>query len=220
MAAAPRCLHCGQALDLADTNVATDVALCRACGRTMTFSAVIAPDETAAVDLASPPRGVKVERNSIHGIEIRYHRLNPVAFVLIPFTALWSGLSLWGIYGSQLSDGAIDPVLALAGLPFVLGTFVLLGVIAWMLFGRWRVRLDRGTAEIFRGVGPFGRRRHVPITRDTILRLAPGTVRVNGRTQDEIVITNGPHTVRFGALLPAEVRAFLAAVLRQAARAT
>ncbi len=42
MPAPHHCLHCGQALDLADTNVATDVALCRACGRSMPFSAVAA----------------------------------------------------------------------------------------------------------------------------------------------------------------------------------
>jgi hypothetical protein len=219
MAAAPHCLHCGQVLDLADTNVATDVALCRACGRTMSFAAVLPADETATVDLAAPPRGVKVDHSLIHGIEIRYRRLNPVVFFLIPFTALWSGLSLWGIYGSQLSDGALDPTLALAGLPFVLGTLVLLAVIAWMLLGHWRVRLNRGTAEIFRGVGPFGRRQHLPLGRDTVIRLAPSSLRVNGRPQREIVMATGSHTVKFGALMPGDVRVFLAAVLRQAAAA-
>ena len=219
MAAALHCLHCGQVLDLADTNVATDVALCRTCGRTMPFSAVLPADGPAAVDLAAPPRGVKVDHSLIHGIEIRYRRLNPVVFFLIPFTAVWSGFSLWGIYGSQLSDGAIDPTLALAGLPFVLGTFVLLAVIAWMLFGQWRVRLNRGTAEIFRGIGPIGRRQQAPLGRDTVIRFAPSGMRVNGRRPSEIVMATGSKTVKFGALLPDDVRAFLAAVLRQAATA-
>ncbi|MEX1044763.1 MAG: hypothetical protein WEC73_01435, partial [Chthoniobacterales bacterium] len=61
MAPAPHCLHCGQVLDLADTNVATDVALCRTCGRTMAFSAILPPDEIATVGFAAPPRGVKVD---------------------------------------------------------------------------------------------------------------------------------------------------------------
>jgi recombinational DNA repair protein (RecF pathway) len=29
------CLHCGQPINLEDTNVATDVALCRACGQSI-----------------------------------------------------------------------------------------------------------------------------------------------------------------------------------------
>jgi hypothetical protein len=216
MSAPHRCLHCGQALDLADTNVSTDVALCRACGRSMSFSAVASTDEPGWVDLADPPRGVKVGHSLISGIEVTYRRFNPAVLFLIPFTALWSGVSLGGIYVSQLSRGTFDLGLSLTGLPFLLGTLVLLGVIAYMLFGRWRVHIDRGTAQIFNGIGPIGRRREVALVPGTKVHMLPSKLRVNGRQRTDICITTDGRSVRFGASLPDDARQFLAALLNKA----
>jgi hypothetical protein len=213
------CLHCGAKIDPADTNVATDLALCRACGKTMPFSALADAGGLAAVDLSAPPRGVLVGHSLISGIDVTYRRINPVVFFLIPFTALWSGLSLWGIYGPQFTKGEFDPTIALAGLPFVLGTVVLLGTITFMLLGRWQVRLDRRRCHVFTGVGPLGRERSIPLEAGTTVRLETGKFRINNRPQLEIVVTTGDRSMRFGATLPADVRLFLAAVLRQAAQA-
>jgi hypothetical protein len=65
---------------------------------------------------------VRVGQSLINGIEITYRRLSPVVLFLIPFTALWSGVSMWGIYGRQLVQGKFDPAHSLFGLPFLLGT--------------------------------------------------------------------------------------------------
>lgn len=216
MPAPHHCLHCGQALDLADTNVATDVALCRACGRSMSFSAIAATDELGAVDLAAPPRGVEVSHSLISGIEVSYRRFNPVVLFLIPFTALWSGISLGGIYFSQWSQGKFDLGLSLTGLPFLLGTVVLLTVIAYMLFGRWRVHIDRGTARIFSGIGPLGRHREIALAPGTEIHTLPSKVRINGRRRTDISITTEGRTIRFGASLPDDVRQFFTALLHKA----
>lgn len=213
-----RCLHCGEALDLADTNVATDVALCRACGRSMPFSAVTATDEPGPVDLSVPPRGVKAGHSLISGIELSYRRFNPAVLFLIPFTAVWSGFALWGIYGSQFARGKFDLAASLAGLPFVLGTVVLLCVIAFMMFGRWQLQIGRGTARLFHGVGPLGRHREIALVPGTEVRLVPSHLRVNGRTRGQISIATEGREVSFGAALPDEVRIFFAEVLRQAVR--
>jgi hypothetical protein len=211
-----RCLHCAEPLALEDTNVATDVALCRACGRSMPFSSVTAEDDLSAVDLTTPPRGVKVGHSLISGIEVTYRGFNPVVLFLIPFTAVWSGFSLWGIYGSQFTKGKFDFAASLAGLPFLIGTLVLLAVIANMLFGHWRLLIDRGTARIFNGVGPVGRHREIKLTADTHVRLVPSRLRVNGRERAQVQITNEGRVVHFGASLPDDVCLFLAAVLRKA----
>ena len=213
------CLHCGKTLALDDINVDTDVALCRACGRSMPFSAVADGDELTRVDLAHPPRGVKVDRSLISGIDVTYHRFNPAVLFLIPFTAVWSGFSLWGIYGSQLASGKFDPAASLAGLPFLLGTIVLVSVILYMLFGHWRVHIDRGTARVFNGLGPFGRHRELALRPDTAVHLVASRVRVNGQPRREIRVSTDDTRTNFGAILPEDVRLFLAALLRQAARA-
>lgn len=156
MAPEYHCVHCGLPIDLEDTNVATDVALCRSCGETMAFSAIVGRREFAGVDLSKPPKGVRVETSIIHGVELRYRRFSPVVLFLIPFTALWSGFSLWGIYGRQLAEGKLDLGTALAGLPFLIGTAVLLTFIAFLLFGTRRLSITPGRAEAFVGLGPFG----------------------------------------------------------------
>ena len=173
-------------------------------------------DDAGAIDLSKPPRGIKISHSLISGIGITYRRFNPAVLVLIPFAAVWSGFSLWGIYGSQFAKGKIDLAASLAGLPFVIGTVILLAVIANMLFGHWRLLIDRGMARVFNGIGPVGRHLEVPLTADTRIRLIPARLRVNGRQRTQIEIGNDDRVVHFGASLPDDVCSFFAAVLRKA----
>lgn len=173
-------------------------------------------DDAGAIDLSKPPRGIKISHSLISGIEITYRRFNPAVLVLIPLAAVWSGFSLWGIYGSQFAKGKIDLAASLAGLPFVIGTVILLAVIANMLFGHWRLLIDRGMARVFNGIGPVGRHLEVPLTADTRIRLIPARLRVNGRQRTQIEIGNDDRVVHFGASLPDDVCSFFAAVLRKA----
>ena len=180
---------------------------------------VVTPDdETSGIDLSKPPRGVKVAHSLISGIDITYRRFNPAVLALIPFTAVWSGFSLWGIYGSQIASGKFDAAASLAGLPFVLGTVVLVSVIVHMLFGHWRVHIDRGTVRIFSGVGPFGRRREITLGPGAQVRLGPSRLHRRGRSAQDIILEHDGRRVNFGVSLPDDVRLFFAAVLRQAVR--
>ena len=167
-------------------------------------------------DLSQPPLGVTVSRSLISGIDLAYRRTNPVIFFLIPFTALWSGLSLWGTYGSQWMSGKFDSVMSLAGLPFAIGTIVLIGVIFFLLFGRWRVHLDRGVARFFVGVGPFGQRNEIPFDAGTKVELLDAYVKVRRIPKQVIAVTSGSRTVNYGSGMPDDVRLYFAAVLREA----
>jgi DNA-directed RNA polymerase subunit RPC12/RpoP len=214
-----RCLNCSQAIDLADTNVGTDLALCRHCGTTMPFSALVEGPAVPEPDLSVPPKGVKIETSISRGIELRHRRLRPVVLFLIPFTAVWSGFSMWGIYGRQISRGTFDLAQSLAGLPFLLGTVFLVSFIIFLLFGSHRLTISRGRAESFVGLGPFGVRKSMRLGPGTLVRIAAGSYSVNRVPQPEIIVDNneeGP--VRFGATLPSDVREFFAACLRKAAR--
>lgn len=219
MTATYRCPHCGATIAATDTNVATDIALCRACGQTTSFSSIAGDAEIDAVDLATPPKGVRIERSLISGIEIIYRRLSLVLLFLIPFAALWSGLSLSMIYGSQIAKGKFDATASLIGLPFLIGTIVLLSIITFLLFGRWRIHVDRGECEVFTGVGPIGRRRCIPLATDSTIDLEMSSLRINNIPQRHLVITTHGQTLTFGATLPDPVRVFLAAVLKKAAQA-
>lgn len=175
-------------------------------------------DVLDGVDLSKPPRGVKTSHSLISGIDISWRRINPGVLFLIPFTALWSGGSLWGIYGTQFSRGTFDPVTSLAGLPFLAGTVVLFVVILNMLFGSWHLHIDRGRARIFHGVGPVGRRLELTLGPQAIVRIVRSRWRVNGRLKSEVRVDDAGRSVSFGATLPGDVMLFFAAVLQKAAQ--
>ncbi|MBU3664857.1 MAG: hypothetical protein FGM15_03125 [Chthoniobacterales bacterium] len=219
MTATYRCPHCDSDIAASDTNVATDIALCRACGKSVPFSSIAENVDIDAVDLASPPKGVRVSGSQISGIEITYRKLSPLVFFIIPLALLWTGLPLAMIYGPQIASGKFDATLSLAGLPFFIGALLMLWLIAFMLCGCRRIHIDRGQCEIFTGVGLIGRRRRIALTPESSVRLELSSLRVNNVPQRHVVISTDGQTVKFGATLPENVRTFFAAVLSKASQA-
>jgi len=208
------CPHCRQAIALDDVNVATDVALCRSCGRTSAFSALCGAREIASANLDAPPRGIRVGRGFRGQTEIIYHRISPLLLFLVPFPALWSGVSMSGIYGTQLMKGRFDLAQSLFGLPFLLGTIVLLSAIAYMAFGKWVISLDRGQGSVFVGVGGIGWRRRFSYNRTTVVTLRETSIRVNHVRQQGICIqTDGEDDLVFGAVLKEEAKRYIAAAI-------
>lgn len=58
-----------------------------------------------------------------------------MALFVVPFTCVWSGISLGGIYGRQVSSGQFDPTSSLFGLPFLIGSVFLIGYCAMTTMG-------------------------------------------------------------------------------------
>ncbi|OZG70356.1 hypothetical protein BTA51_26300 [Hahella sp. CCB-MM4] len=79
-----------------------------------------------------------------------------MALFFVPFTLVWAGGSLSGIYGSQLVSGKFDPVLSIFGLPFLFGSIVLITLCLMSLFGRTLVSVENGKALVFIGIGSIG----------------------------------------------------------------
>ena len=137
---------------------------------------------------------------------------------LIPFTAFWSGLSMWGIYGSQIREGKFDLHRTLLGLPFLLGSVVLLCFIAFLLFGAWRITLAGGQGRVFAGVGALGWTRRFLYNRDTLVSLRMTSVRVNEVPQQGIQIRNPSGELVFGTMLTEEAKRFIAATIQRTVR--
>src|ERR1039458_2423505 len=100
------CPGCRSLIPLEDINVAKDIALCRSCGKTWALSLVRSAKGMGDGNLEQPPLGVRLETDYEGTPTIRYHRISRALIFLIPFTALWGGLSLAGLYGSQIKHGA------------------------------------------------------------------------------------------------------------------
>jgi hypothetical protein len=159
---------------------------------------------------------VKMERDFSNGLVIVYRSLSPALFFLIPFTAFWSGFSMWGIYGTQFRKGEFNLGQSLFGLPFLIGTVILVSIIVFLLLGSWRITLGKNTGIVFVGVGSLGWTRHFTYARDTVVSMRLTNVRINDVTQKGILIRNGSKDFVFGTLLKDKAKQFIAAVIMKA----
>lgn len=213
-----KCPQCGGELALADVNVAQDAAVCRACRYAGPFLNALVVPELTDEQLARPPRRVKLQRGFGDALTLTVRPRRWALLFLVPFTAIWSGGSMAGIYGSQLWRGEFDPKLSLFGLPFLLGTLGLLTAILYMIFGRTAVTLAKGRVEVRSGLFGLGRTRVLACGPDTTVGVAMSNFRVNRVPQPEIVVTSGGQTFKFGAVaFSKEELLYVAAVLRRAA---
>lgn len=212
------CPHCQTTIPLADVNVATDIALCRACGRTMSFSENSGAGRISLDCLADPPRNIRVESGFSDETKVIYRRISPVLWFLVPFAAIWSGGSLTGIYWNQIKEGRFDPHMSLFGIPFAFGTIVLLTIIAYLALGKWVITLNRGEGTVFTGVGPFGWTRRFSYNRDSVVSLCMTDVKINNQPQEGIRISTDGKALTFGALLKKDSKQFIAAAILKEVR--
>ncbi len=211
------CPKCGKELPLVDLNVAADVALCRTCGYSGSFLQSSTVPTMSDEEMARPPKRVTLHRGFDGELEIVSRFGKGLAFFLIPFTAIWSGASMWGFYGTQLMKGEFDLRQSLLGIPFLLGTIVLVSLILLALFGKTIVTLSRGRVQVFNGVFGMGRTREIDCRKGTQVSLEKSSVSKNHVPQMQIVLRSDNQTLKFGALsFSKETRRYVAAVLRRA----
>lgn len=150
------CTTCEALIPATQINVATDVAVCPQCDEVFVLSSlVLTQDVPPDFDLDNPPAGAWYI-NDFQGWRIGATTRTYNAFFLVPFMCVWSGLSLGGIYGTQIVKGEFDLGMSLFGIPFVLGTLVF-GTIALMsAIGRVEISVQDKAGRIFTGIGPFG----------------------------------------------------------------
>jgi hypothetical protein len=210
-----QCQFCRASIALTDVNVANDIALCRACGKTMPFSEIAPISGAENIDLSRPPKGVRIEESPIHGKTIIYRKIPLVVIFLIPFAAVWSGFSMFGIYGSQIKEGRFDPVSSLFGLPFFIGTVFLVSFILFCLFGRWRIGYSGGVLSAAMEVGPIGWTRRLVCDKSARVSIRPAKWQKNNVPQSLIQVECQGSTLKFGTPIPDEAKDFIAEALRR-----
>lgn len=219
MATEHQCPSCGAVVPLDDIHVANDTALCRACGKSHSYAALVSLREYDDVDLSTPPKGIRRQSGAAGAQRLIYGRVSPVAMFLVPFTCIWAGGSLGGIYGSQLASGEFDATQSLFGLPFLFGSIVLCAVTAYVTFGKTIITLARGQGTVFDGVGPFGRRRTFRYSRDTIVRLRKSDVQVNDVPQEGVSVEeDGTQQIIFGTMMKDDAKRYVAAFVQEQVR--
>lgn len=212
------CPNCGKQLPLDDVNMAQDMALCRACGYAGAFLSASAVPQMTDEEMARPPKRVKLERGFDDALTITCRPKRTSLLFLVPFTAFWSGISMAGIYIVPLATGNFEWKLGLFGLPFLIGTIVLVTIILNVLLGKMTVTLTKGKVAVGTHLLGWRRIRELACGPGTTVMIEKSGVRVNHVPQPEIVLRSEGQELKFGALgMSGEVLTYVAAVLRRAA---
>jgi len=205
-----------------DINVSTDIALCRKCGVMGSFASLCNTPNATAILRQPPPKGIKIEHDMMRGnsVTLSYRRIPIGLLFMIPFTAFWSGFSMSGIYGTQISKGEFDLGNSLFGIPFLIGTIVLVSSILFMLFGKWTIHLDCGEGTVFVGIGVVGWKRKFTYNRHSVLAIKKGNLSSgeDGPPKKNITITTGNTEFSFGDILRDDVKNYIAAFLMRELR--
>ncbi len=149
------CSKCRRKILSENINVSKDTAFCQGCESLNSLSSLLESAPNSKFDLKQTVSGVRVSDDGYRwSIEASNRSL--IALFLVPFTLVWAGGSLSGIYGTQIVSGEFDPQQSLFGLPFLIGSIVLISLTLMSIFGRTLVANENGKALVFIGIGPLG----------------------------------------------------------------
>jgi hypothetical protein len=172
---------------------------------------------SAAVDLTVPPHGAWFEQLA-DGFRTGAITRSWMALFIVPFTCVWSGISLSGIYGKQISSGQFDPTSALFGLPFLIGSFFLIGYCAMTITGKVELAQRCGSLSVFTGVGPIGWTRKYLWSDFSSVREDSRRSGFNWNRQGVVIVLEGKRRAAFGTMLTEERRYFVLSVVQQKVR--
>jgi ribosomal protein S27E len=223
------CPTCRAKVATDDINVSTDVALCRSCGNTFhisealggtssvlgsLLSSIVPP--SGPVDLNSPPAGAWYAP-AVDGFTAGASTRSWMALFVVPFTCVWSGGSMTGIYGTQLMKGHFNLTMSLFGLPFLIGSIFLVLWCAMSVGGKVTVSVQGDRLAIFTGVGPFGVTRTANLSDFKTVRedFGNGSMNTNNRLS-RVIRLEGARAMAFGSMLSNERRYFLLGALKTA----
>ena len=109
--------------------------------------------------------------------------------------------------------GKFDLESSLFGIPFLIGTIVLLGVITFLIVGKWVITLNQGEGIVFVGVGGIGWTRRFNYNKDSLVSMQMTDVKINEVSQKGILIRTDGKDFLFGALIKQEAKQFIGAVI-------
>lgn len=149
------CTICKRRVEAKNINVAKDTAYCEKCENLSSLSSLLESTPSKNFDARSPVSGTTLDDGGYKWAVSGSHR-SWAALFIVPFTLVWAGVSLSGIYGRQIFNGEFDLGQSLFGLPFLMGSIVLITVSLMSVFGRTLVSMENGKALIFIGIGTVG----------------------------------------------------------------
>ena len=209
-----RCEKCDNVIPENDFNISTDIAYCRGCDIQYKYSelnsTVVKID---SFDLNQVPEYISYRREGYDEV-ITYKRISRTLFFLIPFTAFWSGGSMYGIFIKPIFVGKFVWSEALVGIPFLIGTIILTLIILWCAFGKLVVRISGENS--YYGWGMFGYfwKENFDINKVLSVKLKFRGSKENDIPQDAIVLSFSDNKeINFGSFIQSESKEYIAQFL-------
>lgn len=169
---------------------------------------------TDGVTLSMPPSGAWFEQLP-DGFRVGATTRSAMAVFYIPFTGVWAGISMFGVYGTQLSSGHFDWKLSLFGVPFVLGSFFLISLTLMCLAGQTVLTRSGDQIKLFSGIGPLGvTRTYAWSDFNSVREDFLGSTR-NSRRGSLVVAMEGKRRITFGTMWTSDRRNFVIFALRE-----
>jgi hypothetical protein len=149
------CNQCKRKIVAENINISKDIAYCLSCESLTSISSLLETTASKKFNSTQSVSGVKVDDNG-YNWSIDASNRGLIALFLVPFTLVWAGGSLSGIYGTQIVNAEFDLQQSLFGLPFLIGSVVLITFTLMSVFGRTHVSCENGKALVFIGIGFVG----------------------------------------------------------------
>jgi hypothetical protein len=208
-----RCPSCRHEIPFEDIGMLADVTLCRSCGRSYCISEITGKSQMSGPELNETPAGMSFETTA-DGFRIEGTTRSWSALFLIPFTCVWAGGALSGIYGSQIRSGHFSLSTSLVGIPFLIGSAYLIGSSVMAIVGKVVVTQRSGQFTIFTGVGLLGWTRDYEWADFSSVSEEPTRFWGRNRSGNSLVL-QGKRRVAFGALWNGSRRYFALHALRR-----
>ena len=206
------CPLCRNAIPADDFNVSTDVALCRRCDRTYSFADIASTSLAPTADLNHPPGGAWFDQYP-GGFRIGATTRSWGALFLIPFTCVWSGGSMFGLYGTQILKHHFDWKMSLFGIPFFVGSCLLITLCAMALGGKVELTMRDDRLSIYSGIAFIGWTRHFRWSDFILVREQAYPNSGRGQRSPSLAL-EGKQKVTFGSGLNDSRRYFVMSALR------
>lgn len=197
------CPHCKKPVPPEQVNMSTDLAFCPDCQKAFRISEAVLMEEVDPELLKSPPKGCWFEME-MDRIVVGASTRSPAAFFLLPFTLVWAGGSMIGIYGSQIVNREFNLAQSLFGIPFLFGSIFLISITLMSLFGKLEISISHDSC-IFLGLGKLGRKRRFDWTSVRAIR----EERTTGENPGHTLVLEGTERMRFGKELSDKRRNFV-----------
>lgn len=204
-----KCLKCNTEIINEDIDRIDGIAKCSNCGHV--FSLATKDVHQTNFDVNLPPKGTWYT-NDLSTFTVGATTRSSSALYIVPFLIIWCGLSLGGIYGSQIASGKFNIMMSLFGIPFVFAAITFSALAMMSVFGKVEVIFDNVGGKIFTGVGTIGYT--IFFTWDDVNRIdiTESSLKYNDKNASQISLV-GQKVVSFGTVLNKERRSYVYSVL-------